>query len=56
MEDNTNKESVVSGRNAVRELFSSGRDIDKIYVQRGERDGSIKMLIGKAAERKAADL
>ena len=52
MEDNTNKESVVSGRNAVRELFSSGRDIDKIYVQRGERDGSIKMLIGKAAERK----
>lgn len=52
MEKNTNNEFVVGGRNAVRELLSSGRDIDKIYVQRGERDGSIRMLIGKASEKK----
>jgi 23S rRNA (guanosine2251-2'-O)-methyltransferase len=41
----------ISGRNAVRELLSSGRDIDKIFIQRGEREGSIKMLIAKARER-----
>ncbi len=43
--------SQVSGRNAVREVLSSGRDIDKIYIQRGEREGSIKVLIAKARER-----
>lgn len=52
MEKNIISESVVSGRNAVKELLASGRDIDKIYVQRGEREGSVRMLIGKAAERK----
>ena len=52
MEKNTVNESLVSGRNAVKELLSSGRDIDKIYVQRGEREGSVKMLIAKASERK----
>ena len=52
MEKNTVSESVVSGRNAVKELLASGRDIDKIYVQKGEREGSIKMLIGRASERK----
>lgn len=52
MEKNTVNESVVSGRNAVKELLASGRDIDKIYVQKGEREGSVKMLIGKASERK----
>jgi len=28
------------------------RDIDKIFVQRGEREGSINLLIGMASERK----
>ena len=45
-------ESVIAGRNAVKELLASGRDVDKIYVQKGEREGSVKMLIGKASERK----
>ena len=45
-------ESVISGRNAVKELLSSGRDIEKIYVQTGEREGSVKLLIGLAAERR----
>lgn len=52
MEKNVQNDAVVIGRNAVKELLSSGRDIDKIYVQRGEREGSIKVLIAKARERK----
>ena len=50
-EEMTLPDSVISGRNAVRELLSSGRDVDKIYIQRGEREGSIKVLIAKARER-----
>ncbi len=49
---NTAAPGVVAGRNAVRELLMSGRDIDKIYVQKGEREGSILSLIGEAAARK----
>lgn len=45
-------ENVISGRNAVRELIDSGRDIEKIFVSRGEREGSIKQIIGMALERK----
>ena len=45
-------ESVFSGRNAVKELLASGRDIEKIYVQQGDREGSVKLLIGLASERK----
>jgi len=45
-------ECIVSGRNAVKELLSGGRDIEKIFVQSGEREGSINLLIGIAAERK----
>ena len=44
-------ESVVVGRNAVRELLKSGRDIDKIFVQRGEREGSIVVLAAEATSR-----
>lgn len=40
------------GRNAVKELLSVGRDIEKIYVQSGEREGSVKLLVAKALERK----
>ena len=45
-------ECIISGRNAVKELLSGGRDIEKIFVQSGEREGSINLLIGMAAERK----
>ncbi len=44
--------SLVIGRNAVRELLSGGRDIDKLYVQSGEREGSLKALVAEARERK----
>ena len=45
-------EGAVFGRNAVRELLTEGRDVEKIYIQRGEREGSINQLIGLASERK----
>lgn len=45
-------ENVVVGRNAVRELLKSGRDVDKIFVQRGEREGSIVVIVAEAVERK----
>ncbi len=45
-------ECLVCGRNAVKELLGSGRDIEKIYVQSGEREGSINLLIGMASERR----
>ncbi len=42
---------VVVGRNAVRELLKSGRSVDKIFVQRGEREGSIVVIVAEAVER-----
>ena len=47
-----NDENVIVGRNAVKELLAGGRDVDKIFVQLGEREGSINLLIGIAKERK----
>ena len=47
-----NSENLIFGRNAVRELLASGREIDKIYISKGEREGSILRLIGEARERK----
>ncbi len=41
----------VIGRNAVRELLKSDREIDKILVQRGEREGSIVVLVAMAIEK-----
>ena len=45
-------ECVVSGRNAVRELLMGERDVDKIYVSSGDREGSIKLLVAMAVEKK----
>lgn len=45
-------ECVISGRNAVRELLAGERDVDKIYVSSGDREGSIKLLIAEAIEKK----
>ena len=42
----------VEGRNSVLELLESGRDINKIFVTRGEKHGSINKILGIAKERK----
>ena len=41
---------LVIGRSAVRELLRSGRTVDKLLVHRGEREGSIVMLVAEAIE------
>ncbi len=42
----------VEGRNSVLELLESKKDINKIYVTRGEKHGSINKIIAIAKERK----
>ncbi len=43
--------SYVVGRNAVFELLKSGRDVDKIYIKKGERTGSITVIAAEAIKR-----
>lgn len=45
-------EDQVEGRNPVMELLESGKDINKIYIAKGEKHGSITKIIAKAKERK----
>ena len=45
-------EDVVGGRNAVLELLKSDKDINKLYIERGERHGSINEIIARANEKK----
>lgn len=45
-------DDIVEGRNAVLELLDSDRDINKIFVQSGERHGSINKIIAIAKENK----
>ena len=42
----------IEGRNSVLELLESGKDINKIFVTRGEKHGSINKILGIAKERK----
>ena len=42
---------LVIGRNAVRELLKSGRAVDKLLVGKGDREGSIVVLVAQAIER-----
>ena len=47
-----NYEDQVEGRNAVLELLESGKDVNKIFVTKGEKHGSINKIIAIAKERK----
>lgn len=42
----------VEGRNSVIELLESGRDINKIFVAKGEKHGSINKILALAKEHK----
>ena len=42
----------VEGRNSVLELLESGKDINKIFITKGERHGSINKIIAMAKEKK----
>ena len=42
----------IEGRNSVLELLESGKDVNKIFVTRGEKHGSINKILRIAKERK----
>ena len=42
------EENLVEGRNAVMELIESDKDVNKIFVQAGEKHGSIMKIIARA--------
>ena len=50
MTDNTTNK--IEGRNPVTEAIRSGRTIDKILIQSGEKNGSIRKIIALAREKK----
>ena len=47
-----NFDDQIEGRNAVLELLESGKDINKIFICKGEKHGSINKIIGIAKDRK----
>ncbi len=47
-----NYQDQIEGRNSVLELIESGKAINKIFVTKGEKHGSINQIIAKAKERK----
>ena len=42
----------VEGRNSVLELLESGKDINKIFITKGEKHGSINKIIAIAKQKK----
>ena len=50
--DEAEASGVVIGRNAVSELLKSDRAVDKIYVRKGEREGSIVVIVARALEKR----
>lgn len=43
--------SIVFGRNSVLELLKSGRAVDKLFVRRGDREGSINVIVAECVAR-----
>ena len=52
MEDKQDIVDQIEGRNSVLELLESDKDINKIFVQKGEKHGSINKIISMAKEKK----
>ena len=50
--DENEYEDLVYGRNAVLELLKSDKDINKIFIEKGEKHGSINEIIARAKESK----
>lgn len=51
-QDEEAMENLIVGRNPIREAVKSGRDIERILVQRGELSGSAREIIARARERR----
>ena len=52
MENKENYSDQIEGRNSVIELLESGKDINKIFVEKGEKHGSIHKIIAMAKEKR----
>ncbi len=48
--ESLDKSGIIYGRNAVLESLKSGQVLDKLFVQSGEREGSITLIIAKCKE------
>lgn len=44
-------ENQIEGRNAILEVLKSGRDIEKIYVQKGITEGTIRKIVAMAVDK-----
>ena len=51
-ENENNFDDHVEGRNSVLELLESGKDINKIFITKGEKHGSINKIIAIAKEKR----
>ena len=47
------QKDLIIGRNAVTELIKSGREIDTLFVLRGEKNGSVGKIIGQCRDKGA---
>ena len=45
-------ENQIEGRNAVIELLESAKDINKLFIQKGEKHGSINKIVAMAKDKK----
>ena len=52
MKENKNFNDQVEGRNSVLELLESEKEINKIFITKGEKHGSINKIIAMAKEKK----
>lgn len=50
-EEDMDRSNLIEGRNSVLEAIKSGREIDKLFIQRGANEGSIRQIIAMAKER-----
>ena len=44
------QKDLIIGRNAVAELIKSGREIDTLFIAKGEKNGTVGMLAGKCRD------
>lgn len=47
-------ENLIKGRNPILEVLKSNRTVEKLYVQKGLSEGSIRMIISMAKDKNAA--
>lgn len=51
MEDISQKSDIIVGRNPVSEALRSGREIDRILVSKGEKNGAVVGILAKAKKK-----